>query len=421
MVDITKDDGGLLELALFAGAGGGILGGKLLGWRTVCAVEWEQSAASVLCARQNDGHLEAFPIWNDIRSFRPQNRDCSGMFDALRRVRHRLVISGGFPCQDISAAGKGAGLDGARSGMWFEMARVIRQIRPRFAFVENSPMLTSRGLDRVLGDLAEVGFDARWGCVAAEDAIWSGGDPAVYHERERIWIVAEDADSTRIQQGRTQQRTKRQRTRAGGEQVAENANSELRRLSIGRRIAVVGAGSSRCGRIQSDGEQSGSIQKNKGPENRNTDCCVKGSFAEVSARRTDAIGVRQESPNTTESGRRTSGDEGDGDDGETLRSRPGESERIRVDACRENADSDTNAIQGKQRECAHQEVRQGQDERQAGSLRDVNDWWITEPGVGRVAHWVANRVDRLKAIGNGQVPAVVRLAWRLLNGIESEE
>ena len=84
------------ELALFAGAGGGILGGKLLGWRTVCAVEWEAYPASVLCARQNDGLLESFPIWDDVQTF--DGKPWRGIVD---------VVSGGFPCQDISAAGTG--------------------------------------------------------------------------------------------------------------------------------------------------------------------------------------------------------------------------------------------------------------------------------------------------------------------------
>ena len=164
----------LNELALFAGAGGGILGGKLLGWRTVCAVEWEPYPASVLCARQNDGLLPPFPIWDDIQTF--DGNPWRGIVD---------VVSGGFPCQDISAAGKGAGIDGERSGMWGEMARVICEVRPRFVFVENSPMLTSRGLGRVLGDLASMGFDARWGVLGAADV-------GANHQRDRIWIVARD-------------------------------------------------------------------------------------------------------------------------------------------------------------------------------------------------------------------------------------
>ena len=161
------------ELALFAGAGGGILGGHLLGWRTVCAVEWEQYPASVLCARQNDGFLPPFPIWDDVQTF--DGKPWRGIVD---------VVSGGFPCQDISAAGGGAGIDGERSGMWTEMARIIREVRPSHVFVENSPMLTTRGLGSVLGDLAAMGFDARWGVLGAD---FAGFD----HKRNRIWIVAD--------------------------------------------------------------------------------------------------------------------------------------------------------------------------------------------------------------------------------------
>jgi len=162
----------LNELALFAGAGGGILGGHLLGWNTVCAVEWEPYPASVLCARQNDGFLPPFPIWDDVCSF--DGKPWRGIVD---------VVSGGFPCQDISSAGKGAGIDGERSGMWREMARIICEVRPKYVFVENSPMLTSRGLGAVLGDLASMGFDARWGVLGAD---FAGLD----HKRNRIWIAA---------------------------------------------------------------------------------------------------------------------------------------------------------------------------------------------------------------------------------------
>ena len=172
LVNQQRNDEGLRELALFAGAGGGILGGHLLGWRTVCAVEYNAYARSVLLARQNDGTLPPFPIWDDVRTF--DGKPWRGLVD---------VVSGGFPCQDISAAGKGAGLDGERSGLWSEMARIIREVQPRFVFVENSPVLTSRGLGTVLGDLASMGFDAEWGVVSAQDL-------GAEHGRERIWIVA---------------------------------------------------------------------------------------------------------------------------------------------------------------------------------------------------------------------------------------
>jgi len=175
-----QQEGPVNELALFSGAGGGILGGHLLGWTTVCAVEKEPYRREVLLRRQRDGVLPLFPIWDDVRTF--DGRPWRGLVD---------VVSGGFPCQDISCAGKGAGINGERSGLWAEYARILREVRPRYAFVENSPMLTSRGLHRVLGDLAEMGFDAEWCVLGATDV----GAP---HDRYRIWILAYTQESGKV-------------------------------------------------------------------------------------------------------------------------------------------------------------------------------------------------------------------------------
>ena len=172
------------ELALFAGAGGGILGGHLLGWRTVCAVERDAYAAQVLAQRQNDGVLEPFPIWSDVCSF--DGKPWRGIVD---------VVSGGFPCQDLSSArtngGKiGAGLDGQKSGLWREFKRIIGQVRPGIAYIENSPNLVNRGLDRILCDLASMGFNAEWGVISAQSI-------GANHERERVWIVAYANDKSK--------------------------------------------------------------------------------------------------------------------------------------------------------------------------------------------------------------------------------
>ena len=239
------------ELALFAGAGGGILGGHLLGWRTVCAVEWEPYPASVLCVRQNEGLLAPFPIWDDVQTF--DGKPWRGIVD---------VISGGFPCQDISAAGRGEGIEGKRSGMWAHMARIVCEVRPRYVFVENSPMLTARGLGQVLGDLAALRYNARWCVLGAHDT----GAP---HKRDRIWIKAELAD----------------------------------------------ANVSQCERVRQS----------------------VGSESQYSQSMSSSAWWRQD---------------------------PAE---------------------------------------------------VSKSGVGRMAHGMAARVDRLKAIGNGQVPAVAALAWNILN------
>jgi DNA (cytosine-5)-methyltransferase 1 len=183
--------GELRELALFAGAGGGILGGHLLGWRTVCAVERDAYCASVLAQRQNDGVLAPFPIWSDVETF--DGKPWRGFVD---------VVSGGFPCTDISCAGKGAGIDGAESGLWKHMARVVREVQPRYVFVENSPAITTRGLGRVLGDLAALGFDADWEVLGTQDTggvCWG----------ERMWIVASPNKSDVLEGLGTVQRARR--------------------------------------------------------------------------------------------------------------------------------------------------------------------------------------------------------------------
>ena len=182
------------ELALFAGAGGCILGGHLMGWKTVCAVEIEDYPRKVLLARQRDGILPRFPIWDDVTTF--DGREWRGRVD---------VVSGGFPCQNLSTANKQTeqdGIDGEQSGLWAEMARVVGEVQPRFIFVENSPRLIDGGLGRVLRDLASLGYDARWG-------VFSAADVGALHIRERIWILAypnkvesEGSNSRHLQQAK---------------------------------------------------------------------------------------------------------------------------------------------------------------------------------------------------------------------------
>jgi len=272
------------ELALFAGAGGGILGGHLLGWRTVCAVEWEAYPASVLCARQNDGLLPSFPIWDDVQTF--DGKPWKGIVD---------VVSGGFPCQDISAAGNGAGITGERSSMWKHMARIVCEVRPKFVFVENSPMLTSRGLGVVLGDLAEMGFDAEWGVLGAANV----GAP---HLRERIWICAKQREFL------SHSKYNRARWWEQFKESVEEKNGNVANSSM--------SGFSSCNK----------------PTSRPKQYILEKQFGGSS-----------------------------------------------------------------------------------NEQRSTQYNWPPEPNMGRVANGLAARVDRLKAIGNGQVSRVASTAWRLLN------
>jgi DNA (cytosine-5)-methyltransferase 1 len=153
-------------LDLFSGIGGFSLGLERAGFRTVAFCEIDPYCRRVLAK-----HWPGVPIFEDVTKLRGTD---VGTVD---------LICGGFPCQDISIAGKGAGISGSRSGLWTEFHRLIGEIRPRYVIVENVPALLQRGLGKVLGDLAEIGYDAEWDCI-----------PASYvgcrQLRDRIWIVA---------------------------------------------------------------------------------------------------------------------------------------------------------------------------------------------------------------------------------------
>ena len=273
------------ELHLFAGAGGGILGGTLLGHTPVCAVEIEPYPRRVLLQRQRDGHLPKFPIWDDICTF--DGKPWKGKVD---------VVCGGFPCQDISSANSNAtGIEGARSGLWSEMARIVGEVRPKYVFVENSPMLVKRGLAVVIGDLAKMGYDAKW-CVL-------GGQHSGGHcKGERLWLLA----------------------------TSMQVRGERWDGSDRKRCKDAGAGGQRSSDL------CGSSKDNKGA----------GS---------------QEEPKTLASG--------------GARSLP---------------------------EAEREEVQRG-------------EAWNTPPKFIRVGYEVANRVDRIASVGNGQDPRVAKLAWQILS------
>lgn len=142
--------------------------------------------AAYRCGLRFDRHLFSEIDPYAIKVFQARFPDAEALGD-ITKIKDlpddEYIICGGFPCQDISVAGKGAGLAGARSGLWFEMLRLIGDLRPRFVIVENVGALLVRGIDTVLGTLAEIGYDAEWQIISAA----SVGAP---HRRERIYIVA---------------------------------------------------------------------------------------------------------------------------------------------------------------------------------------------------------------------------------------
>lgn len=408
------------ELHLFAGAGGGILGGILLGHTCVCAVEIEPYCRKVLLQRQRDGMLPKFPIWDDVCTF--DGKPWRGKVD---------IVCGGFPCQDISAAGKGAGIDGERSGLWKEFARIIGEVRPRYVLVENSPMLSIRGLGTVLGDLATLGYDADWCVLGAVDA----GAP---HKRDRMWIVAHsNSDGLAKPEIRGS--------------IVKTALDEQARQDNAQHIT----GASSISTSRSDVADTES-REDIGRERRDVDetpCRRQGCDTSFNACREDvpnSLRVRgetgiadkegREEGNTTESinnnlaSRITWWDRDPADvanaeswrtgtlrdESEEEGSRNGDELLGKCSGLQGALLSDSRNDGNEQRVWELREVEQTSRDRgdngRGASLDEIGERWTAKPFMGRVAHGVANRVDRLKAIGNGQVPAVVALAWETLVG-----
>lgn len=269
------------NIALFAGAGGGELAAKhLLGWRTVCYVEHNPYAVDVLKSRMRDRYIDYAPVWDDCFTF--DGNPWRGRVD---------IISAGFPCQPFSQAGRGLAERDPRNG-WPATIRIIDEVRPRIAWLENVPGLISKFyIRRIFGELAEIGYDAEWGCLSAQ-AIGAN------HKRERLWILAYPHGSAR--------------TLSNISRKQEKKMESLWHGSSSRALA------------------------------------------------------------------------------------------------------DTNQAGRAEFKFSTQSAEQRLSDWENHALRGTNEWWKTESGLGRVANGVANRMDRLEAIGNGQVPGVAASAFRML-------
>ncbi len=304
------------ELSLFSGAGGGLLGTKLLGWTHCGYVEYDDYCQRIIKQRIKDGILNRAPIFGDIRKFISE-----GYADAYQGMVD--VVTAGFPCQPFSFAGKRAGQDDSRN-MWPQTIDVIRRVRPQFALLENvSGLLAHKYSQQIFRDLAESGYSARWRVLSAAEC----GAP---HKRDRLWIYCHaNCDS----------------------QSAQPVNDEAPRMS---------------GNVANADSYGKSMRTDDGRRDRN---------------------LRRQDSETTKTDRKEQRINGFGKGGED----------------RNVADSD--------------QVRSSVSPKIGKLARNrfgESSWWEIEPDVGRVADGMASRVDRLKALGNGQVPAVVRAAWELL-------
>ena len=301
----------LRTLDLFSGIGGFSLGlERTGGFKTVAFCEIEDYPRRVLAK-----HWPGVPIYDDVRTLTAERLRADGIGVD--------VICGGFPCQDISVAGRRAGMEGARSGLWSEIARLAGELRPRLIIVENVAALLSgddgRWFGAVLGDLAALGFDAEWHCIPASAL----GAP---HRRDRIWIVAYAAND------RTGRRQQQSESSEGARHVADTEGQRCREVRQHRERSTERA--TGRGEVLADARRSG--------------CAGPGPYRDAGDR----------SPLVTR---------------EAIESQHGR----------------------------------------------VADFWRTEPDVGRVAHGVPHRVDRLAALGNAVVPQIPEAIGRAILASEA--
>ena len=360
------------ELSLFTGSGGGVLGTTLLGWKHVGYVEYDNYCQKIIKQRIADGLLDPAPIFGDIRGF---IRD--GFAEAYKGMVD--IVSAGFPCQPFSVAGKQQGENDPRN-MWPETIECLRIIRPEYALLENVPGLLAHGYaKRIFGDLAESGFDVRWRVLSAAEV----GAP---HKRDRLWIVCH------AKQGGLSGLDGRRSRAEPANGCKDVPDAEERRQPVLRGAQGTAGHADGVHEVVSDSVCRGcnrvQRQQRETPPERGRTC----EGCEVLA---DAEGIT-ERPGfcSDEQGGVWRGRSGDGSStGDVPSADGGRCGQLNAS---EKPD-DTGQPAG------------------ASSEKRRTTGWPVEPNVGRVAHGVASRVDRLKSIGNGQVPAVVRAVWEILS------
>jgi DNA (cytosine-5)-methyltransferase 1 len=342
--------------SLFAGIGGFDLAARWMGWETAWFSEIDPYASAVLAK-----HWPGVPNHGDITKI------------DFTQVEPVDMLCGGFPCQDISNAGKRKGIGGERSGLWSEYARAIGELRPRYVVVENVAALLVRGLERVLGDLAALGYDAEWTVLSAADV----GAP---HLRERLWITAYpngvEYEGSASAIGRTR---------------AADLLADTQNVGARRRLQLPQGGES--ARDVADANEVG----RRG-----------GAWPQRESRRGESANRRQSVAHPA---------------GE----RRGEARGLRCDEPTERASRGCEDVADSERRPgeAQYEVRVlGEPHLEGATERHPDggvsgDWqWAVEPDVGRVADGVPARVDRLRGLGNAIVP---QCALEIFRAIEAAE
>lgn len=384
------------ELSLFSGAGGGLLGTMLLGFTPIGYVEWDDYCQRVIAARIRDGILPDAPIFGDIKTFICEGYAASyqGMVD---------VITAGFPCQPFSVAGKQKQAGDERN-QWPATSDVISIVRPGFVLLENVPGIR-RYLPVVIRDLRRLGYDVRRPLQLGAD------DCGAPHRRKRVWIMA-DLCVERRQEQTSSRWEARVGLGIGRQNLADATSGEFqkpRRKTEGRN----GPGQSRevMAHAESPTPRSGhDLRKRK------SNACESGESINMAhaERNTVRPGL---CPDESERIRR--GRFGDGGCEMADTRCNGRAERRQDDFEYDGAkpDADGEQFPDTKESGLERQVTKGDTCTDGCLVQQAGcDWWTTEPDVGRVANGVASRVDRLKALGNGQVPRVVATAWKILTG-----
>ena len=325
---------------LFAGGGGGILGDLILGHTPIVAVEWGKYACKVLRERVQDGWFEGMHVYEgDVRLFNPS--EYAGRVDC---------IHAGFPCQDISVAGKQAGVgEDTRSGLYREVLRIADVVRPSELFMENVSAILSNGLGVVLADLSARGYSARWICLRASDV-------GANHHRDRWWLLARKA-------------------------MANTTGERVR----GRKRDI----------HQTDGRQNGKLCEQfirAGSESEN----MADSESEQNRRRV----IEQLQPDTFAGCKIPSNTASERLERRDLREPAQEISRLRESMRTEQTNGKSKCSMG------------GMDNGLA--VKSYSGWWEVEPDVGRTTLDNKDRSSQLKALGNGQVPLQMAVAYSIL-------
>lgn len=329
-------------LDLFSGIGGFSLGLERAGMKTVAFCEVDKKCQQVL-----KKHWPGVPIFDDVSNLKGE--DIEETID---------IICGGFPCQDISLAGKGAGLEGKRSGLWSEFKRLIEEIKPKYAIIENVSALRSRGLDQVLREISEIGYDAEWHCITAS----SIGAP---HRRDRIWIVAYPHINSDNQEKRGSYCTQ-----DGVSEVSRSLHSSSWELSGTGDLL---RGDTLCGHIKTNSTVSNTNSAGRRESNQEME---RGSSEQLDS---SSIQSSQDVSNTN---------------------------LPRLERWLSDGIASSQGWEESSDGCTT--------ERSVRWRRGRNGEWTSEPSVGRVVNGFPGRVDRLKQLGNAVVPQIPELIGRAI-------